>query len=98
MPSISRRIPICNVMNQATELNVTLTVNGAQIVPTYTASNYTYGIVGETSNAVNFSANSDLQRDEPSHGIERDSHRERRPNRAYLYGQQLYLRHRGRNQ
>ena len=45
-----------NNLHSATELNVVIRVNGTEIVPTYTSSNYTYGLVGETSNIIDFSS------------------------------------------
>lgn len=40
---------------KASELKVTLAVNGTEVTPTYTNSNYTYGRVGETSNVIDLS-------------------------------------------
>ncbi len=45
-----------NSVHSATELAVTLRVNGTEITPNYTSSNYTYGRVGETSNVIDFSS------------------------------------------
>lgn len=45
-----------NHVHKASELKVTIAVNGTEITPTYTSSNYTYGRVGETSNVVNLSS------------------------------------------
>ena len=36
-------------------LKVSISVNGTTVVPTYESSNYTYGLVGEMSNTVDFS-------------------------------------------
>jgi hypothetical protein len=41
---------------KATELKVTIAMNGTEVTPTYTTSNYTYGIVGETSNVIDLSS------------------------------------------
>jgi hypothetical protein len=40
---------------KASELKVTLAVNGTEVTPTYTNNNYTYGRVGETSNVIDLS-------------------------------------------
>lgn len=45
-----------NNVHQATWLKTTITVNGHDVVPSYEASNYTYGVVGQTSNVIDFSA------------------------------------------
>lgn len=44
-----------NQVWKASELKVTLSINGAEVTPTYTNSNYTYGRVGETSNVIDLS-------------------------------------------
>lgn len=41
---------------KASELKVTLAFNGTEVTPTYTSSNYTYGLVGETSNVIDLSS------------------------------------------
>lgn len=41
---------------KASELKVTLAVNGREFTPTYTSNNYTYGRVGEDSNVVDLSS------------------------------------------
>ncbi|RZA05824.1 MAG: hypothetical protein EOP11_11875 [Proteobacteria bacterium] len=41
---------------KASELKVTLSVNGTEVTPTYTNSNYTYGRIGETSNVIDLSS------------------------------------------
>src|SRR3989344_100588 len=38
-----------NIVHQASELNVTLAVNGTEVQPNYTSNNYAYGRIGETS-------------------------------------------------
>ena len=45
-----------NSVHHATELKVTIAFNGTEVTPTYTSSNYTYGIVGETSNVIDLSS------------------------------------------
>jgi hypothetical protein len=45
-----------NSFHSASELAVTLTLNGLTFTPQYTASNYTYGQVGETSNVIDLSS------------------------------------------
>lgn len=45
-----------NHVHKATELKVTFAVGGTEVTPTYTSSNYTYGMVGETSNVVDLSS------------------------------------------
>lgn len=45
-----------NSVHQATELKVTIAVNGTEVTPTYTSSNYVYGKVGETSNVIDLSS------------------------------------------
>lgn len=40
---------------QATELKVTLAVNGTEVMPTYTSNNYNYGQINETSNVIDLS-------------------------------------------
>ncbi len=45
-----------NHVHKATELKVTIRVNGTDVTPQYTSSNYTYGRVGETSNVINLSS------------------------------------------
>ncbi len=44
-----------NSFHSATELAVTLNMNGTDFTPQYTGNNYTYGIVGETSNVIDLS-------------------------------------------
>jgi hypothetical protein len=41
---------------KASELKVTLAMNGTEVTPQYTSSNYTYGMVGETSNVIDLSS------------------------------------------
>lgn len=41
---------------KATELKVTIAVNGTEVTPTYTTNKYTYGMVGETSNVIDLSS------------------------------------------
>jgi hypothetical protein len=45
-----------NSFHSASELNVTLTLNGLSYTPQYTSSNYTYGQVGETSRVIDLSS------------------------------------------
>lgn len=45
-----------NSVHHATELKVTIAFNGTEVTPTYTSSNYTYGLVGETSNVIDLSS------------------------------------------
>lgn len=45
-----------NHVHKASELNVTIAVGGTEMTPTYTTSNYVYGLVGETSNVLDFSS------------------------------------------
>lgn len=45
-----------NSVHKASELKVTLVVNGHEVTPTYTSSNYVYGQVGETSNVIDLSS------------------------------------------
>ena len=40
---------------KASELKVTIAMNGTEVTPTYTGNNYTYGQVGETSNVIDLS-------------------------------------------
>lgn len=44
-----------NSVHQATELKVTIAVNGVEVTPTYTNDNYVYGRVGEASNVMDLS-------------------------------------------
>lgn len=44
-----------NSVHQATELKVTIAVNGVEVTPTYTSENFVYGQVGETSNVMDLS-------------------------------------------
>lgn len=45
-----------NTVHQATELKVTIRVNGTEVTPNYTSDNWTYGRVGETSNVIDLSS------------------------------------------
>jgi hypothetical protein len=45
-----------NHVHKATELKVTIAMGGTEVTPTYTANNYTYGMVGETSNVIDLSS------------------------------------------
>lgn len=45
-----------NSIWKATELKVTIAFNGTEVTPTYTSSNYTYGVIGETSNVIDLSS------------------------------------------
>lgn len=45
-----------NNIHKATELKVTIAMNGTEVTPTFTSSNYTYGLVGETSNVIDLSS------------------------------------------
>lgn len=45
-----------NSVWKATELKVTIAFNGTEVTPTYTANNYTYGIIGETSGVIDLSS------------------------------------------
>jgi hypothetical protein len=45
-----------NSVWKATELKVTIAFNGTEVTPTYTASNYTYGLIGETSAVIDLSS------------------------------------------
>lgn len=45
-----------NQVWKASELKVTIAVNGVEVTPTYTSSQYLYGMVGETSNVVDLSS------------------------------------------
>lgn len=45
-----------NIMHQASELNVLISVNGTEITPLYLADNWNYGRVGETSNVIDLSS------------------------------------------
>lgn len=45
-----------NQVWKASELKVTIAVNGVEVTPTYTSNQYIYGKVGETSNVVDLSA------------------------------------------
>jgi hypothetical protein len=45
-----------NHIHKASELKVTIAMNGTEVTPTYTNSNYTYGQVGETSNVIDLSS------------------------------------------
>lgn len=45
-----------NSYHSASELNVTLSLNGLTYTPQYTSSNYVYGQVGETSNVIDLSS------------------------------------------
>ncbi|MGE3262624.1 MAG: hypothetical protein AB7K68_12655 [Bacteriovoracia bacterium] len=45
-----------NQVHQATELKVTIAFNGTEVTPTYTSNNYTFGMVGETSNVIDLSS------------------------------------------
>ncbi len=45
-----------NVVWKATELKVTIAVNGTEVTPMYTNNNYTFGIVGETSKVIDLSS------------------------------------------
>jgi hypothetical protein len=42
--------------HQASELAVTIAMNGVEVQPKYTSSNYTYGEIGETSNVIDLSS------------------------------------------
>jgi hypothetical protein len=44
-----------NLVWKASELKVTIRVNGYEVTPTYTSANYIYGRVGETSNVMDIS-------------------------------------------
>ena len=44
-----------NSFHSASELNVTLTLNGQSFSPQFTSANYSYGAVGETSNVIDLS-------------------------------------------
>lgn len=41
---------------KATELKVTIQMNGTEVTPTYTSNNYVYGQIGEKSNVIDLSA------------------------------------------
>ncbi|MGZ3693258.1 MAG: hypothetical protein ACXWQO_03570 [Bdellovibrionota bacterium] len=45
-----------NSVWKATELKVTIAFNGTEVTPTYTANNYTYGLIGETSAVIDLSS------------------------------------------
>ncbi|HEY8279351.1 MAG TPA: hypothetical protein VIH99_07000 [Bdellovibrionota bacterium] len=45
-----------NSYHSASELAVTITINNTDFTPKYTSSNYTYGVVGESSNVLDLSA------------------------------------------
>lgn len=45
-----------NSFHSASELAVTLAVNGTEFTPQYTSNNYTYGLVGETSKVIDMSS------------------------------------------
>ena len=45
-----------NSFHSASELAVTLTVNGTDFTPQYTSNNYTYGLVSEKSNVIDISS------------------------------------------
>lgn len=45
-----------NNFHKASELKVTIAMNGTEVTPQYTSSNYTYGMVGETSNVIDLSS------------------------------------------
>jgi hypothetical protein len=45
-----------NTVHQATELKVTIRVNGTEVTPQYTSDNWTYGKVGETSKVIDLSS------------------------------------------
>lgn len=45
-----------NSFHSASELAVTLSVNGTEFTPQYTSNNYTYGLIGESSNVINMSS------------------------------------------
>lgn len=45
-----------NIVHQASELKVSIAVNGTEVTPSYTENNYVYGRVGETSNIADLSA------------------------------------------
>jgi hypothetical protein len=45
-----------NTVWKATELKVTIAFNGTEVTPTYTSNNYTFGLVGETSNVIDLSS------------------------------------------
>jgi hypothetical protein len=45
-----------NQVHKASELKVTFAVGSTEISPSFTSSNYTYGLVGETSNVVDLSS------------------------------------------
>ena len=45
-----------NSVHKASELKVTIAMNGTEVTPQYTSNNYTYGLVGETSNVIDLSS------------------------------------------
>lgn len=45
-----------NSVHKASELKVTIAMNGTEVTPTYTDDNWTYGRVGETSHVIDLSS------------------------------------------
>lgn len=43
-------------LHQATELKITITVNGTEVSPSFTSNNYMYGPVGQSSNVLDLSS------------------------------------------